>query len=126
MDLANECSGRARRMSGVCARARVLAAVGSAVLLGGCAVGPDFLSPPAPEVETYTPDKVAGIDPGRGPGRSAGQKLDYGADIPRRWWGVFRNRPLNDLIVAAIEHSPTLQAAEAGIKAAYYNAEAQK
>lgn len=91
----------------------------------GCAVGPDFKSPPPPDTDRFTPEKTAIIAAG-GPGRAPAQKLTYGADIPARWWSVFRNRPLNDLVAAAIDRNPSLQAAEAAIRAAFYNAESQK
>jgi NodT family efflux transporter outer membrane factor (OMF) lipoprotein len=85
--------------------------------LGGCAVGPDFVSPPAPSVNRYTPEKIASI---------GGERLLIGSDIPQRWWEVFHNKNLGKLIEAAIAHNPSLQAAEAAIRISYYNAEAQK
>jgi NodT family efflux transporter outer membrane factor (OMF) lipoprotein len=91
------------------------------VLLGvsGCAVGPDFSSPPPPEVERFTPESLETL------GGDNGVKLVDG-DIPQRWWEVFHNKNLNRLVKATIEHNPSLQAAQASIKIAYYNAEAQK
>jgi NodT family efflux transporter outer membrane factor (OMF) lipoprotein len=86
--------------------------------LGGCAVGPDFVSPPPPAVENVAPEQPRAID--------GDVRLRVGAEIPRRWWEVFHNKNLNKLVEASIEHNPSLQAAEAGIRVAYYNAEAQK
>jgi NodT family efflux transporter outer membrane factor (OMF) lipoprotein len=97
----------------------VLAAPSS---LAGCAVGPDFFTPPPPEVKRFTPENLTKID---GSGK-AGQRLVHGVDISQRWWEVFRSRELNRLIESSIEHNPSLQAAEAAIRMAYYNAEAQK
>jgi NodT family efflux transporter outer membrane factor (OMF) lipoprotein len=87
----------------------------------GCAVGPDFVSPGTPDLDRYTPEKLQTIGGGKG-----AQHLLIGADIPQRWWEVFRNEKLNKLIAASIAQNPTLQAAEAAIRMAYYNAEAQK
>ena len=100
-------------------RRRAAASVASVFVAGlsGCAVGPDFISPPPPDVNRYTPEKLSSID-GRG--------LVVSADIPRRWWEVFHNKNLNKLIEASIEHNPTLQAANASIRTAYFAAEAQK
>ena len=89
--------------------------------LGGCAVGPDFVSPPPPEVERFTAEKITRAgDDGRG------LSFDAGSDVPQRWWETFKNRKLNRLVEAAIEHNPSIQAAEAAIKVSYYAAEAQK
>ena len=85
--------------------------------LGGCAVGPEFVSPPAPAVDRYTPEPLAA---------AGGVALTPARDVPQRWWQVFHNKNLNRLIEAAIEHNPSLQAAEAGVRVAFHNAEAQK
>jgi NodT family efflux transporter outer membrane factor (OMF) lipoprotein len=85
--------------------------------LSGCAVGPDFVSQPPPDVDRYTPEKLSSID---------GRRLAVSEEIPRRWWEVFHNKNLNRLIEASIQHNPSLQAANAAIKTAYYAAEAQK
>ncbi len=100
-------------------RRRAAASVASFFVAGlsGCAVGPDFISPPPPDVDRFTPEKLSSID-GRG--------LVVSEDIPRRWWEVFHNKNLNSLIEASIEHNPTLQAANASIRTAYFAAEAQK
>ncbi|HXZ16097.1 MAG TPA: TolC family protein, partial [Roseiarcus sp.] len=96
-----------------------LAAVLAVPSLSGCAVGPDFISPPPPPptVDRFTPEPV----------KSAGsQKVVLVDEIPARWWEVFHNKNLNALIEASIEHNPSLQAAQAAIRVAYYQAEAQK
>ncbi len=85
--------------------------------LSGCAVGPDFVSPPPPDVAGFTPEKLSS---------TGGERLVIKEEIPRRWWEVFHNKNLNKLVEAAIEHNPSLQAAEASIKMAYFAAEAQK
>ena len=85
--------------------------------LSGCAVGPDFVSPPPPDVNRYTPEKLSSV---------GGQRLVIGEDIPRRWWEVFHNKNLSRLVEASIQHNPSMQAADASIRVAYYAAEAQK
>ncbi|KWV50897.1 histidine kinase [Bradyrhizobium macuxiense] len=105
---------------------RALAVAASALVLASCAVGPNFSSPPAPDVAGYTPEKLQspGSDPA-GPHVTA-QRFVNGADIPTRWWAAFRSQPLNELIKMSVEHNPTLQSAEASIRIAQYNALAQR
>src|SRR5882672_2118753 len=88
----------------------------AASMLARCALGPDFKSPEAPPVTGYLP---AGDRP---PGRI----YVPGADIPARWWEVFRSRHLNDLIEMGIAHNADLQAAEAAVRVAQANALAQR
>ncbi len=105
---------------------RALAIGAFALMLAGCAVGPDFVSPAAPEVTGYTPEKLRspGTDPA-GP-RVAQQHFVDGADVPTRWWAAFRSAPLNELIRLSVERNPSLQAAEAAIRVANFNALAQR
>ncbi|RTL81928.1 MAG: efflux transporter outer membrane subunit [Hyphomicrobiales bacterium] len=91
-----------------------------ALPLAGCAVGPDFVSPPPPGVDRFTPEKIT-----RAGDKSASIGF-AGGDVPQRWWETFRNPKLNRLIESSIEHNPSIQAAEAAIKVSYYTAEAQK
>ena len=92
-------------------------------MLTGCAVGPDFQSPPPPGVTWYLPRPPGGPAAGDS---VAGQRLLFGADIPDRWWELFRSRHLNDLITQGITHNPDLQAAEAAVRVAQANALAQR
>ena len=43
-----------------------------------------------------------------------------------RWWSAFRSKPLDDLVRQSVDHNPNLQAAEAAIRVAQYNALAQR
>jgi NodT family efflux transporter outer membrane factor (OMF) lipoprotein len=89
--------------------------------LGGCAVGPDFISPPAPDVDRYTPEKIE-----RAGGKDPAVAFSAGSEVPQRWWETFKSRKLNRLVEAAVDQNPSIQAAEAAIKVSYYAAEAQK
>src|SRR5215471_9018287 len=113
-------SGR-RPLAAACARAVSLAAL----VVSGC-VGPNFVPPPAPDAEGYLPGKLASPSAGPGGPRVASQHFVTGADVSARWWAAFRSEPLNDLIRQSVEQSPTLQASEAAIKIANYNALAQR
>ena len=97
-----------------------------AVLLAGCAVGPDFKKPPAPEVSGYTP---APLSPTSGTTNVAGgtsQHFVSGSDIPGEWWTLFHSKPLNHLIELSLSNNPNIKAAQAALKVAQENALAQK
>jgi NodT family efflux transporter outer membrane factor (OMF) lipoprotein len=115
-----------RRGSSNAARA---AAIPVAVLLSlaitGC-VGPNFVRPPAPNVEGFVPGRLASPSPAKGGPPVAGQHFVTSADVSARWWAAFRSQPLNDLIRQSVEHNPNLQSAEAAIRIAKYNALAQR
>src|SRR5215472_10701922 len=96
-----------------------------ALTVSGC-VGPNFVPPAAPAVEGYLPGKLASPNPGPGGPKVASQHFVTGEQVSARWWAAFRSQPLNVLIRQAVNHSPTLQAAEAAIKIARYNALAQR
>ena len=96
------------------------------LMLSGC-VGPNFVPPPAPDARNFLPgDKLLSPDPGPGGPHIASQHFVTGAEVSARWWAAFRSEPLNDLIRQAVEHNPTLQSAEAAIRIANYNAQAQR
>jgi NodT family efflux transporter outer membrane factor (OMF) lipoprotein len=95
------------------------------VLISGC-VGPNFVPPPAPGASGYLPGKLASPDPGKGGPRVVGQHFVSGAEVSARWWAAFHSQPLNELIRQSVEHNPNLEAAEAAIRIAKYNALAQR
>ena len=93
--------------------------------LAGCAVGPDFATPPVPEVARYTdtplPEKTVGADTkGGNP-----QRFVDGRDIPAEWWALFRSPHLNRLIEQAIAENANLEAAQATLRQAQENRAAQ-
>lgn len=97
----------------------------AALALAGCAaVGPDFRPPtvaPAayvPDIaDTALPTQTAAVE---GLAGSAGQAQRFvkDLDVPALWWGLFHSAPLDELIRSAIEHSPTLAAAQATLRQA--------
>jgi NodT family efflux transporter outer membrane factor (OMF) lipoprotein len=89
-------------------------------------VGPNFSPAPAPDVDGYLPGKLASPSPRLSGPRVPSQHFVSGADISARWWSAFKSPPLNDLVKQAVDHNPGLQAAEAAIKVAQYNALAQR
>jgi NodT family efflux transporter outer membrane factor (OMF) lipoprotein len=103
-------------------------AVALSLALAGCAVGPDFKTPPAPEVadasHPYTPVPVpaqTASAPGTG---GAAQQLALGQDMPAAWWQLFHSEPLDQLIRSALTQSPTLASAQAALRQAQENYQA--
>lgn len=86
--------------------------------LSGCMgmVGPDFETPKAPEVSSFTPEPLAS---------PAGQQFQSGRDIPTQWWGAFHSRALSDLVVRSLRQNPSIEAAEAAIRVAAATRDAQ-
>lgn len=115
----------ARRLAGWPVQGALL---GTALLLGACAVGPDFKTPELPAAAQgpdYTPapvpSRTAQAD---GPAGQA-QELVAGRDIPAQWWDVFRSEPLDQLIRASLAQSPTLASAQAALRQAEATYEAR-
>ena len=66
----------------------------AASILTGCAVGPDFVPPEPPPVAGPPRERIR-------TSACRPQAFLQGADIPDRWWELFRSRALNDLIEQA-------------------------
>ena len=49
-----------------------------------------------------------------------------GLDIPGQWWRVFHSEALDELVDEALKDNPSLEAAQAALRAAQENALAQK
>jgi NodT family efflux transporter outer membrane factor (OMF) lipoprotein len=95
-------------------------------LLAGCAVGPDFEPPPAPDVSGYTaqplPQQTAAADVKGG----EAQRFVHDLDIPGQWWTLFHSEALTKLVEDAIAHNPTLSAAQAALRQAWENVYAEQ
>ena len=113
-------SNRGLVAPGTPSRARTAAVVTTlmaSVLLAGCEVGPDFVTPAAPPVASYLPGKAASGD---------GKQRVTDLDIPGQWWRTFRSRGLTALVERAIKQNADLQAAQAALRAARENGTAQR
>lgn len=97
-----------------------------AALLAGCAVGPDFVPPPAPDVPGYTPEPLArGTASAATPGGQA-QRFVRDLDLPGQWWTLFHSKPLNALVERALANNADVQAAQAALRVARENVRAQR
>jgi NodT family efflux transporter outer membrane factor (OMF) lipoprotein len=87
----------------------------------GCALGPDFVSPAAPEADSYTqgktPSETIAAD-----GKQ--QQFDWGARVSHEWWHLFQSDKLNSVIQLAVANSQTLQAAQARLRESQANLQA--
>jgi len=87
----------------------------------GCAVGPDFVPPRAPEVQTYTRGKAPSETI---PADGKQQQFEWGAKISREWWHLFQSDKLDRVIQLAVTNNQTLQAAQARLRESQANLEA--
>ena len=92
-------------------QAAVLGAV--LALLDGCAVGPTFVRPKAPDTDRYTraarPEPTVAAD-------GHAQHFTPGAAMPTDWWRLFKSAALDAVVGQAISNNPTLQASEATLR----------
>src|ERR1700687_2831509 len=91
---AGDGGGRRRTSHGVSGPIVVL----TALALAGCAIGPDFHPPAAPENAGYAPGAPPAETTSAPVANGASQRLVSGRDIPGEWWRLFRSRRLNSLI----------------------------
>lgn len=109
--------------------ARLLAASGvlaAASMVGGCAVGPDFKKPEAPNVSRYTAAPMPAALTGSPGIAGQTQRFVNGSDVTADWWTLFHSQALDALIARAIEDNSDLKAAEAALKQANENVLAQR
>ena len=91
------------------------------LLLAGCAVGPDFERPPAPDVEGYSRRPLSATTASAEVMGGEQQRFVHDLDIPGQWWALFHSQALNALIEQALKNNPTLPAAEAALRQAWEN-----
>lgn len=97
-----------------------------ALLAAGCAVGPNFKKPAAPNVTGYTPTPISTTSSTANVSGGETQHLVEGRDIPGEWWTLFHSQPLNDLIERSLKANPDLKAAQAALVVARENVLAQR
>ncbi len=85
--------------------------------VAGCAVGPDYLQPAAPQAAlTPTPLPAQTLAAG-----GVAQVFEPGADIAGDWWRLYHSPELDALIAQALARNPSLQAAQATLLQAEEN-----
>jgi NodT family efflux transporter outer membrane factor (OMF) lipoprotein len=96
------------------------------LIIAGCAVGPDFKRPAAPDAGDYTagPLSTTVATPNIAGGEA--QRFAEGSDITGDWWTLFHSKPLNELIERSLTNNPDLKAAQAALSVARENVLAQR
>lgn len=83
----------------------------AALLAAGCAVGPDFHAPQAPQAQGYLrPQPPSAEKPAPD---TVVQSVHPGTDLPAQWWQLFASPALDAAVKSAIAHNPTIESATA-------------
>lgn len=82
----------------------------AAAALVGCAAGPDYREPAAPQASAYV----------------RGEVVDTQAPPPARWWVAYGSERLNGLVERALQRNPGMAAAEANLRQAQENVNVQR
>lgn len=85
--------------------------------LAGCAVGPDFVKPQAPAVQSFVRPQDGHILSGLGAGDQA---------IKEQWWHDYQSDAMNEIVELALKNNPNIDAAIANLKAAQANVRVQQ
>ena len=96
------------------------------LLVAGCAVGPDFRNPAAPNVSGYTVCPLSTTTSSTNVIGGASQHFAEGGDIAGEWWMLFHSKSLNTLIEQSLTNNPDLKAAQAALSVARENVLAQR
>lgn len=110
-----------RALDGVRATGVVLV---TALAVSGCAVGPDFKTPAAPAALGYSAQPVP-RETASAP--VAGGEAQHFADanVPADWWHLFQSPALDALVDEALRASPSIVQAEARLRQAQAETDAQ-
>jgi NodT family efflux transporter outer membrane factor (OMF) lipoprotein len=96
------------------------------LLLGACAVGPNYHRPQAPNDSDYgsAPSQGTTVSaPGTG---GQAQHFIAGRDIPGEWWTLFRSDKLSALVEQSLKGNPNMDAAQAALRQAQLLYKAQR
>jgi NodT family efflux transporter outer membrane factor (OMF) lipoprotein len=94
--------------------------------MSGCAVGPEFRAPPAPETSGYTSEKLPDSAEASSAVGGASRRLHFGRDLSGQWWDLFGSSQLSALIDEAMASYPDVTAQQAALMAARDNVRAEK
>jgi NodT family efflux transporter outer membrane factor (OMF) lipoprotein len=109
-------------------KSRVLPLIATLALLlaNGCALGPNFKTPPAPDVSDYTARPLSTTAASNNVAGGEAQRFAKGNDISADWWTLFHSGPLNELIEQSLTNNPDLKAAQAALSVAREDVLAQR
>jgi NodT family efflux transporter outer membrane factor (OMF) lipoprotein len=97
------------------------------LLICGCAVGPNFKPPTAPQDAGYaTTPLPESLPASSAEGAGEAQRFAQGSDVTGDWWTLFHSTQLNGLIAQSLTGNPDLKAAQAALAVARENVLAQR
>jgi NodT family efflux transporter outer membrane factor (OMF) lipoprotein len=96
----------------------VLLAAAGAALAAGCAVGPDFHRPKAPDNAGYAPAPLPQQTAQSDIHAGEVQHLAIGKELQFQWWETFQSPALNTLIEQSLKNNPSITAAQAALRQA--------
>jgi NodT family efflux transporter outer membrane factor (OMF) lipoprotein len=105
---------------------RALMAALVLVPVAGCAVGPDFKKPAAPDIKSVTADPLSTTAATPNVTGGEAQRFVEGADISADWWTLFKSDDLNALIKLSLANNSDLKAARAALSVSRESVLAQK
>src|SRR3984957_7120078 len=123
---ATTCKWRIRMILTGKSRAPPFIAALALLLIAGCAVGPNFKRPAAPEVSDYTASPLSTTVTTANVSGGEAQHFAKGSDISADWWALFHSAPLNELIEQSLANNHDLKAAQAALTVARENVLAQR
>lgn len=116
----------ARRRAPVASLSRSHWMLVAALALSGCAAGPDFRAPAAPDVPGYLSQPLPQATPATDTPTGDAQRFLQGEAVPARWWTTFSSDELDHRVDQALAHSPTIASAQAALRQAQENANASR
>src|SRR5580658_7710571 len=83
--------------------------------IAGCAVGPDFKPPAAPNISGYTAQPLANTAATANVAGGDAQHFVASGALSGDWWALFHSKTLNELIERALANNHDLKAAQAAL-----------
>lgn len=91
------------------------------LVLSACMVGPNFRSPPPPQVKRFTEKPLPAKTVRSQSAGGNAQTFVNNEDIPALWWELFHSPSINQLIQAGLANNPSLASAVAALRQAQEN-----
>ena len=102
----------------------LIAGFAAAIVLSGCATGPRYSAPPAPDVTTYTAPATGSSEQLT---ISAGAQSVIMGPAPRQdWWRLLNSPQLDEVVTLALRNNLSLEAARATLAAAEQRSKAAR
>lgn len=105
---------------------RPVLAAGVALALAGCAAGPDYRVPAAPQTSRFTLEALPALTAGGSTDTDRPQRFVDAAAVPPAWWTQLGNADIDRLVTSALAQNPTLAAAQAALVQAQELSAAQR